>query len=85
MATRHYFDHATPEGLMPWDRIAATLGGETPFSTMGENIAEGFADAPSTCLGWMNSAGHRANILSGNFDAIGVGWAGGYAVQTFGA
>lgn len=84
MLARNYFDHITPEGLAPWDRIAAVLDGEAPFQTMGENIALGYADAPSTCLGWMNSAGHRANILSPSFTAIGVGWASGYAVQTFG-
>jgi uncharacterized protein YkwD len=85
MASRNYFDHYTPEGLSPWDRIAAALQGERPFQTMGENIAEGFATAEDTCVGWMNSAGHRANILNPDFTQIGAGWADGYAVQDFGA
>lgn len=84
MSTRNFFDHITPEGLAPWDRIAAVLNGEAPFRTMGENIALGYADAPSTCVGWMNSAGHRANILDPDFTAIGTGWVNGYAVQDFG-
>lgn len=85
MDARGYFDHTTPEGLEPWDRIRAALGSADPFTAMGENIAMGYAGADATCDGWMNSPGHRANILSEEFTLIGTGWVDGYAVQNFGA
>lgn len=84
MRARDYFAHESPEGTMPWDRIEATLRGEAPFTWMGENIAMGFADVPATCVGWMNSPGHRANILNPHYDTIGTAWVDGYAVQEFG-
>ena len=43
------------------------------YAWLGENIAEGFTDAVSVMNGWMNSPGHRANILETNFTEIGVG------------
>lgn len=85
MDARDYFDHTTPEGLEPWDRVRAALGGAAPFSAVGENIAMGYADADATCDGWMDSPGHRANILSEEFTLIGTGWVDGHAVQNFGA
>lgn len=85
MRDRGYFSHVTPDGVTPWDRIAAALHGEQPFVWMGENIAMGFADVPSTCTGWMNSPGHRANILDPHFTMIGTAWVDGYAVQDFGS
>lgn len=84
MRNRDYFAHDTPEGLAPWDRIAAALQDEQPFTSMGENIAMGYADVASTCDGWMNSPGHRANILNPDYDAIGTAWVDSYAVQDFG-
>lgn len=44
------------------------------WGAAGENVAMGFADGAATVAGWMNSAGHRANILNGLFNSIGVGW-----------
>lgn len=85
MAARHFFSHDTPEGRTPWDRIKAALQGAEPFMVMGENIAMGFADADATCVGWMNSPGHRANILDRDFTLIGTAWVDGYAVQDFGS
>lgn len=85
MAERGFFSHDTPEGRTPWDRIAAALLGATPFSVMGENIAMGFRDVDATCVGWMNSPGHRANILDPDFHLIGTAWVDGYAVQDFGS
>jgi uncharacterized protein YkwD len=86
MQVRNYFDHDTPDGKTPWDRIRSAIStlGEKVFDWMGENIAAGFDDAPSTCVGWMNSPGHRANILNAHYDKIGTGWIDGYAVQDFG-
>ena len=72
MATRNYFDHNTPEGVTPWTRI--TNAGYH-FSSAAENIASGQATPASVMNAWMNSAGHRANILNCNLRNIGVGLA----------
>ena len=50
---------------------------QTSFSTMGENIIVGPANMTVAQMeaAWMNSAGHRANILNGSFSAAGVGYA----------
>jgi uncharacterized protein YkwD len=69
MAEREYFSHTSPEGETPWDR-AAEAGYDTPSA---ENIAQGFRDAESVVEAWMNSPGHRANILNCDSKATGVG------------
>jgi len=91
MKLRSYFAHETPGGKSPFDRIddafqslTAALPQLRPFEWMGENIARGFPDVAATCEGWMNSPGHKANILRPQFDTIGTGWVDGYAVQNFG-
>lgn len=84
MAARGFFAHDTPEGRTPWDRIEAALLGATAFLSMGENIAKGYPSADAACVGWMNSEGHRRNILSPGFTLIGAGWVDGHAVQNFG-
>ncbi len=69
MAARGFFDHTDPDGASPWDRAEkagiAGLG--------GENIARGQADAQAVMDAWMNSEGHRANILNCEFKTLGVG------------
>ncbi|MFD0317502.1 CAP domain-containing protein [Streptomyces flavalbus] len=69
MAARDFFDHTDPSGATPWDRAEAAgidnLG--------GENIARGQADAAAVMDAWMNSPGHRANILNCDFTTLGVG------------
>lgn len=72
MAARDYFDHDDPEGRGPGDRIAAS--GYKP-RTWGENIAAGYRSAEAVVEGWMNSAGHRRNILNCDFAELGVGYA----------
>ena len=72
MANRNYFDHNTPEGVTPWTRI--TNAGYH-FSSAAENIAEGQATPDAVMTAWMNSSGHRANILNCNLHNIGVGLA----------
>lgn len=69
MAARDYFDHVSPEGEGPGDRAAAQ--GYTQWS--GENIALGHPSAEAVVDGWMDSDGHRANILNCESRAIGVG------------
>ncbi|WP_086729148.1 CAP domain-containing protein [Streptomyces carpinensis] len=69
MADEDFFDHTDPSGASPWDR-AARLG---ITSLGGENIARGQADAAAVMDAWMNSPGHRANILNCDFNTLGVG------------
>jgi len=82
MAERDYFDHTTPEGLTFADRIV-NAGYPTPGA---ENIAVGQKDAPQVMDGWMESDGHRANILNCDLNTIGVGLDdnGMYWTQDFG-
>ncbi|MEV0094185.1 CAP domain-containing protein [Streptomyces sp. NPDC050738] len=69
MAARDFFDHTDPDGKSPWDRAdAAGVDG-----LGGENIARGQADADAVMDAWMNSPGHRANILNCDYKTLGVG------------
>jgi uncharacterized protein YkwD len=60
------------------------------WTGIGENIAAGYANSDATCSGWMQSPGHRANILRPSYRYIGGGYAHGsrgygrYYVQDFG-
>ncbi|WP_165988711.1 CAP domain-containing protein [Streptomyces sp. YIM 98790] len=69
MAARNFFSHVDPDGRTPWDRAEAqgikNLG--------GENIARGQQSAAAVMESWMNSEGHRANILNCDFTTLGVG------------
>ncbi|MFF3939935.1 CAP domain-containing protein [Streptomyces phaeofaciens] len=69
MAARGFFDHTDPNGLTPWDR--AEKAGVSGLG--GENIARGQADAAAVMEAWMNSPGHKANILNCDFKTLGVG------------
>ncbi len=44
------------------------------YRTAGENIAKNYFSAQSVMNGWMNSSGHKANILNPSFGKIGVGY-----------
>ncbi|MET9437433.1 CAP domain-containing protein [Streptomyces sp. NPDC006551] len=69
MARRGFFDHTDPDGATPWDRAA-----KAGISGMGgENIARGQVDAAAVMSSWMNSDGHRANILNCDYKSLGVG------------
>ncbi|MER5349183.1 CAP domain-containing protein, partial [Kitasatospora sp. NPDC002551] len=70
MANRGFFDHASPEGRHADQRIEAA---GYRWSTWGENIARGQKDPAAVMESWMNSPGHRANILNCSFKQIGVG------------
>jgi uncharacterized protein YkwD len=70
MVDRNYFDHTTPDGKGPGDRAAAQ--GYPNWS--GENIAQGYPTSAAVVQGWMNSPGHRANILNCQSKATGVGF-----------
>ncbi|MEV0850328.1 CAP domain-containing protein [Streptomyces sp. NPDC049954] len=69
MAARGFFDHTDPDGDSPWDR--ADQAGVSNLG--GENIARGQADAAAVMESWMNSPGHRANILNCDYKTLGVG------------
>ncbi|MFG2818580.1 sigma-70 family RNA polymerase sigma factor [Kitasatospora sp. NPDC048365] len=70
MAARDFFDHTNPDGVGPQQRIDAT---GYRWSRWGENIARGQQGASSVMTSWMNSQGHRANILNCSFTEMGVG------------
>jgi uncharacterized protein YkwD len=70
MLARQYFSHNTPDGATPWSFIKAV---GYSYTTAGENLAIDFTQAESVQSAWMNSPGHRANILNANFTEIGIG------------
>ena len=75
------FDHTRPNGESCFTVLdEVDVGG---YHTAGENIAMGYGDADSVMDGWMNSPGHRANILNEDFSRIGVAHAGQGWVQLF--
>ncbi|MFF2010784.1 CAP domain-containing protein [Streptomyces sp. NPDC058195] len=69
MAARGFFDHTDPDGRSPWDR--ASKAGVKGLAA--ENIARGQADAQAVMTAWMNSPGHRANILNCDYKTFGLG------------
>ena len=80
MLSRDFFGHYTPEGLAPLDRIK--VAGVTRYNGSGENIITRSRHPHLTITAqladplmddWMNSRGHRANILSRDFQCVGVG------------
>lgn len=71
MAAKGYFSHTSQDGRSPGDRIKAA--GFAPIRTWGENIAMGQRTAESVVQGWLNSPGHKANIMNCAFTHIGVG------------
>jgi uncharacterized protein YkwD len=87
MATRDYFDHTSPEGVNPCQRMTSA---GYQWWACGENIGAGFPSAQLMLTAWLNSPGHRSNILSIDFTDIGVGYApngyyGHYWTTDFGA
>lgn len=83
MRIRNYFNHVSPEGFAPADRLIAVKA--SGYTSTGENIALGQTSAAQVMQDWMNSAGHRANILNPEFTHLGVGVAepGPYWTQVF--
>ena len=70
MDYRDFFSHTNPDNASPFDRMA---GAGVTYTAAGENIAAGYATPAAVMTGWMNSPGHRANILNPNFTEIGIG------------
>ena len=70
MDVRNFFDHVNPSNQDPGDRLAAAAIGNTGW---GENIAMGQPTGQAVAEAWMNSPGHRNNILSSNWTSMGMG------------
>ena len=77
-----YFSHTSPNYGSPFDMMKSF--GIT-YSHAGENIAMGHSTPEAVVSSWMNSEGHRANILSASYTELGVGYVadGGYWTQWF--
>ncbi|MGB7085493.1 MAG: CAP domain-containing protein [Phormidesmis sp.] len=71
MARQDFFSHTGKDGSKPWDR-AKDAGYTARY--MGENIAAGYQSPAQVVEGWINSPGHRANLLNSNFTELGVGY-----------
>ena len=82
---KNYFSHTSPTYGSPFDMMKS-FG--IKYTAAGENIAKGYMNPTSVMNGWMNSPGHKANILNSSFTEIGVGYVAGancsgYWVQMF--
>ena len=82
MLDNRYFSHTSPTYGSPFQMIKA-FG--LSYRTAGENIAKGYASPQAVVNGWMNSSGHRANILNVSYTQIGIGYVaqGNYWTQMF--
>jgi len=85
MRNNNYFSHTSPTYGSPFDMMR-NFG--ISFTAAGENIAMGQRTPAEVMNGWMNSPGHRSNILNSNYTQIGVGYAKdsygrGYWTQQF--
>ena len=82
MRDNGYFSHNSPTYGTPFQMLSA-FG--LSYRTAGENIAKGYASPQAVVNGWMNSSGHRANILNASYTQISVGYVSGgnYWTQLF--
>ncbi|WP_416235432.1 CAP domain-containing protein [Paenibacillus campi] len=80
MANKGYFSHTSPTYGTPF-KMMNTFG--IKYTYAGENIAKGQSSAAEVMNAWMNSKGHKANILNKQYTHIGVGFQNGVWVQEF--
>lgn len=80
MANNNYFSHQSPTYGSPFEMLQRY--GIT-YSSAGENIAAGQRSAQAVMNDWMNSSGHRANILNRDYTELGVGYATGGSYGTY--
>lgn len=82
MRDNRYFSHTSPVYGSPF-QMMKSFG--ITYRSAGENIARGQATPKAVVNAWMNSSGHRANILNASFTEIGVGYVanGKYWTQMF--
>lgn len=83
MKNQGYFSHTSKDGRSSTDRIRDAGYPLNGSWATGENIAQGQRSAADVMEDWMNSSGHKANILSSNFKEIGVGFYQNTWVQDF--
>lgn len=69
-----YFSHTSPTYGSPFEMMESF---DISYRAAGENIAAGYLSAQEVMTGWMNSDGHRKNILSPQFTHVGVGYMNG--------
>lgn len=79
MADKNYFSHESPTYGSPFDMLKM-FG--VSYTAAGENIAAGQRSAEEVMNSWMNSSGHRANILNKNYTQLGVGYTTGGSYGT---
>ena len=82
MKNKNYFDHTSPTYGSPFDMMKS-FG--ISYKSAGENIAMGQKTPEQVVQAWMDSPGHRANIMNSSFTHIGVGYvaSGNYWTQQF--
>lgn len=80
MKKNNYFDHNSPTLGSPFDLMRSQ---GVSYRTAGENIAAGQQSAEAVMNSWMNSSGHRANILNKNYTKLGVGFCTGGRMGTY--
>ncbi|OWR31552.1 hypothetical protein CDO73_07460 [Saccharibacillus sp. O23] len=80
MSKKQYFDHTSPTYGSPFNMLKLQ---KIAYRAAGENIAAGQRSPESVMKSWMNSEGHRSNILNPNYTSIGAAYYDGYWVQLF--
>lgn len=80
MAINNYFSHTSPTYGTPFEMMQKY---GVSYRSAGENIAKGQATSEQVMQDWLNSSGHRANILSPSFTEIGIGYYDKHWVQLF--
>lgn len=81
MINRDFFDHVDPDGKNVVDRAEAA--GYTSWYMLGENLAGGQYSPEEVVQAWMDSPGHRENILEPDFTEIGVAYREGGSYRTY--
>lgn len=69
MINEDYFAHTSPSGITPWYWLTKV---DYKYAAAGENLAKDFSESEYVHEAWMNSPSHRANILNGNYQDIGI-------------
>ncbi|WP_240627361.1 CAP domain-containing protein [Thermoflavimicrobium daqui] len=80
MKENGYFSHQSPTYGSPFEMLKEF---DVSYQTAGENIAAGQTTAKAVMDSWMNSDGHRKNILSPSYTHMGVGYTKGGAMGTY--
>lgn len=80
MADKKYFSHTSPTYGTPFEMLQKY---GVHYKAAGENIAAGQRSPQEVMKSWLNSSGHRANILNANYTEIGVGYYAGGSYGTY--